>query len=61
MAHTNVPKYKLIYFPLRGRGEYIRYLFALGEVQYEDEIVSDEQWPEKKPRKKEKLQSNIYK
>lgn len=45
----SIPHYKLIYFPVRGRGEFIRYLFALAEVPYEEQIITFDEWPSKKP------------
>lgn len=45
---TEIPKYKLIYFPIRGRGEFIRYLFALAEVPYEEEHIEFSNWPQRK-------------
>jgi hypothetical protein len=36
--------YKFYYFPIRGRGEAIKYIFAYTNTPYEDEVVSVEQW-----------------
>jgi len=41
--------YKLKYFPLKARGEPIRYLFAYADVPYEDVRLPTEQWPTLKP------------
>ncbi|EDV25614.1 S-crystallin 4 [Trichoplax sp. H2] len=39
-----MPSYKLSYFNLRGRGEIIRYLFAVAGVAYEDNRITSEEW-----------------
>lgn len=40
------PSYKLIYFNARGRAEHIRYIFAHAGVDYIDERIPKERWPE---------------
>ncbi|XP_015590154.1 glutathione S-transferase [Cephus cinctus] len=40
--------YKLIYFNSRGRAEHIRYIFAFAGIDYVDERVPKERWPELK-------------
>ena len=35
---------KLVYFPVRARGEAIRMLYALADKKLEDERVTFEQW-----------------
>eukprot|EP00731_Ephydatia_muelleri_P034236 Em0051g28a len=45
-----MPQYKLIYFNLRGRAEYIRLIFAQADVQYKDERIKMEDWPSLKPK-----------
>ncbi|XP_076483483.1 hematopoietic prostaglandin D synthase-like [Bombus vancouverensis nearcticus] len=40
--------YKLIYFNARGRAEHIRYIFAYTGIEYTDERISEELWPEYK-------------
>lgn len=47
-----MPKYTLINFNVRGRGEVARILFALAGVEYEDKRLSFEgdEWPNLKPR-----------
>jgi hypothetical protein len=42
------PSYKLIYFNARGKAEHIRFIFAYAGVEYEDERISQEKWPELK-------------
>lgn len=42
------PKYKLIYFNARGRAEHIRYIFAYVGIDYIDERISNDRWPELK-------------
>ena len=39
-----MPKYKLTYFPIRGRAESIRILFALAGVEFEDIRVDPKEW-----------------
>jgi len=38
------PQYKLYYFPVRGRGEVIRYIFHYTDTPYHEVIVSGEEW-----------------
>ena len=38
--------YKLLYFDAYGRGEVIRMIFALADVEYIDERVNSKQWYE---------------
>ena len=49
-------QYKLYYFDARGRAEYIRLIFALAGVEYEDYRVPRDEWPEVK---KSKIHLNI--
>lgn len=42
------PHYRLIYFNARGRAEHIRFIFAYAGVEYEDERIPREKWPELK-------------
>ncbi|XP_033363122.1 hematopoietic prostaglandin D synthase-like [Bombus vosnesenskii] len=42
------PTYKLIYFNARGRAEHIRYIFAYTGIEYTDERIPEELWPEYK-------------
>uniref|UniRef100_A0A0B6ZQ81 glutathione transferase n=1 Tax=Arion vulgaris TaxID=1028688 RepID=A0A0B6ZQ81_9EUPU len=39
------PKYKLVYFNLRGRGEILRLLLHAAGVHFEDQRVEFAQWP----------------
>lgn len=41
--------YKLYYFPIRGRAELIRFVFAQAGVQYEDVRVPQDEWGKFKP------------
>lgn len=48
-AMSSSPKYKLMYYPARGRAELIRFLFAHLEIPYEDVRIPFEEWPKMKP------------
>ncbi|KAL9962463.1 hypothetical protein ACROYT_G031568 [Oculina patagonica] len=39
-----MPKYKLTYFPIRGKAEYTRIAFAVAGVDFEDIRVNPEEW-----------------
>lgn len=41
-------QFKLYYLPLRGRAEQIRMILAAGGVQYDNVVVSMDQWPQHK-------------
>jgi len=41
-------QYKLIYFPLRGRCEFIRYIFVQANVQYDEVLIERDDWFAKK-------------
>lgn len=43
-----MPTYKLYYFDGRGRAEVPRYLFALGNIDYEDIRLTQEKWKNSK-------------
>ncbi|XP_001603942.1 glutathione S-transferase isoform X2 [Nasonia vitripennis] len=48
MAEEQQPSYKLIYFNARGRAEHIRYVLAYAGLDYVDERLPKERWPELK-------------
>ena len=41
--------YKLTYFNIRGRGEFLRYMFAYAGQNYIDDRVEQADWPKLKP------------
>jgi len=43
-----MPQYRLNYFNIKGRAEFLRLIFALGGQEYVDHRFSMEQWPEEK-------------
>lgn len=43
-----MPKYKLTYFDVYGRGELSRLIFAAAKVDFEDDRVTLEEWPKRK-------------
>ena len=45
------PTVKLHYFNLRGRGEYVRWILAYCNVDYDDIRHTFEEWPEVKKSK----------
>jgi len=49
MAAAN-PKLRLFYFDGRGRAEIIRYIFAQGNVAYEDVRIQGKDWPNEKAK-----------
>lgn len=44
-------KYRLIYFNIRGLAEPIRWMFRLKDVDFEDERIELDQWPEERESK----------
>ena len=54
------PKYVLIYFPLRGRAELARLVFAAAGVEYEDRRVAGEEWQKLKPSEYMYMCTMIY-
>ncbi|XP_068222605.1 hematopoietic prostaglandin D synthase-like [Palaemon carinicauda] len=44
-----MPEYTLMYFNAQGRAELIRWLFAHAGIEFNDERIEQEDWPEKKP------------
>lgn len=43
-----LPHFKLIYFNARGRAEHIRFIFAYAGLEFIDERIPKEKWPEVK-------------
>ena len=43
------PRYKLIYYPFRGRAELVRFIFAHLNIPYKDERIPVEEWIKRKP------------
>ena len=43
-------QYKLVYFNVKGRAEFIRFIFAQADVEYKDERIKKEDWPSLKPK-----------
>ncbi|XP_050495501.1 uncharacterized protein LOC126876643 [Bombus huntii] len=50
---SDEPTYKLIYFNARGSAEHIRYIFAYIGIEYTDERIPLQLWPEYKDCKRE--------
>ena len=46
-----MPHYKLVYFDIYGRAEFIQMTFGYAGVAFEDQRVTAEQWQEMKPSK----------
>lgn len=46
-----MPTYKLTYFDITGLGEFIRYLFSYGKIEFEERRLSQAEWAEIKPTK----------
>jgi len=44
-----MPHYKLIYFPVRGRGEHIKYILAQAAVPHESVVMAFADWAKFKP------------
>jgi len=42
--------YKLHYFPVRGRGDFIRYILEYANVPYEEVFIDFADWPKMKPK-----------
>ena len=58
IEYTNAmstPKYRLSYFNYRGGGEIVRLIFAVGNIEYEDERIEKEAWPDRKAGKADTL------
>ena len=48
---SSKPRFRLIYYPLRGRAELVRFVFEHLEIAYVDERISFEEWATRKPGK----------
>lgn len=46
-----MPQYKLTYFNCKGLGEAIRFLFAYGNIAFEDNRIEESEWPALKTSK----------
>lgn len=42
---SRTPTYKLNYFNIHGRAEFIRWMFVVSNTRYTDNRISQEQWP----------------
>jgi hypothetical protein len=47
---TNTPYYKLTYFDIRGRGEFIRWILAVASQPYTDNRINMNDWQALKPK-----------
>ena len=45
---TEMSGYKLVYFPIRGRGERTRLAFAAAKIDFEDTRLPFEEWAKEK-------------
>lgn len=52
-----MPDYKLTYFNITGLGEPIRFMLSYGNLDFEDNRISNENWPKIKDSKRQ----NAYK
>ncbi|GLG96501.1 Glutathione S-transferase alpha-4, putative [Gryllus bimaculatus] len=43
------PQYKFTYFDFRALGEFIRFLFKYGDIDFEDNRLDPNEWPKLKP------------
>ena len=46
---SSKPRFRLIYYPLRGRAELVRFIFEHLEIDYIDQRISFEEWARMKP------------
>ena len=51
-----MPKYTLVYFDAKARGELIRLIFAEANQEYEDDRITFTDWPKRKPGKTPEIQ-----
>lgn len=47
-SFSNMPSYKLIYFPITALAEPIRFLFSYAGIEFEDERFDRKDWPKLK-------------
>lgn len=46
-----MPQYKLTYYDARGEAEVTRWIFAYGGIDYVDDRIKKEDWPERQKSK----------
>lgn len=44
LANLSMPEYKLTYFNCKGLGEAIRFLFAYGDINFDDNRIEERDW-----------------
>lgn len=49
LPFSNMPSYKLIYFPITALAEPIRFLLNYAGIEFEDERFDRKDWPKLKP------------
>ena len=49
LSSSQKANYKLRYFNIRGRAEFLRYMFAYANQDYTDDRIENEDWPQIKP------------
>ena len=43
--------YTIVYFPVAGRAELTKWIFAYAGIEYKDDIITKEDWPKRKASK----------